>query len=638
MQPFIICTAGHIDHGKTALVKALTGTDTDRLKEEKERGITIELGYAFLSESIAFVDVPGHERFIKNMAAGAATVDFALLVIAADDGIMPQTREHFDILRLLGIKDGVIAITKCGLAAEDWVDMVAADIEALVAGTFLEGRPILRVDSLSLKGIDALRSALFELSDKKRSVDLGALFRLPVDRVFSVKGFGTVVTGSALSGAVQLEDKLTLLPQGTEVRVRGIETQGKTLTRATGGMRVALNVAPIAVEDISRGDVLVTSGRMQPTFMLDTNLTILESSPIRVRQRERVRVHIGCSEIMARVVLIDKNELGPGESGLAQLRLESMTAARRMDRFVIRRYSPQITIGGGQVLDANPPKHRKRDEDKLVDSLSRLSEAKGTALIEGILVREGLVSFDDLVTKAALSVDEVETEISNLSVDGRLLEMEAKGLRQIVSVSLLERFEKEATAELAVYHQKNPLKVGAKKGEILHRVGKNLPDFVVRQFVDKARERNVIVLKGDDLIALHGFEVKLSDKQRTQLNKTLSALQTGGFTPPDIAALCELLGTDEKSVKGILQLLIDDGKIVGTDGKIYFHIDAVQQGIARLKQAFSSAETLSMSDFRQLLDTTRKYALPLLNYYDNRGITLRKDELRLAGPKLNAAV
>ncbi len=635
MQPFIICTAGHIDHGKTALVKALTGTDTDRLKEEKERGITIELGYAFLSDAVAFVDVPGHERFIKNMAAGAATVDFALLVVAADDGIMPQTREHLDILRLLGIQDGVTAITKCDLMDEDWIDLVEADLRDLTDGTFLEGRPIVRVDSLSGRGVDTLREALFSLSAQKRGVDQSALFRLNVDRVFSVKGFGTVVTGSALSGAVHPEDKLTLLPKGLEVRVRGIESQGRRLPRGTGGMRLALNLAPVGVEDIERGDVLVTPERMRPTFMLDTTLSVLASSPIPVRQRERVRVHLGCAEIMARVVLIDKDALLPGETGFAQLRLESMTAALRLDRFVIRRYSPQLTIGGGQVLDANPEKHRRRDEERVVRSLERLGESKGAALIEGILAREGVLPFDDLAVKAALPTDQVEEEIADLSVAGRVLELEARGARQIISVALLERFESALEAALSAFHAKNPLKVGAKKGEVLNRAGKGLPDFVLKQFLDKAVERGVIALKGDDLIAAFQFEVKLSDKQKKLLRDSVDAIVKGGFQPPDLSFLSAAFGAEEKSLKGLLQLKVDEGLLVCLDGKIYFHVDSVNEGVVRLREAFGRQESLSMSDFRQLLGTTRKYALPLLNYYDNKGITQRKDEIRLPGPKLN---
>ena len=634
MQPYTICTAGHIDHGKTALVKALTGTDTDRLKEEKARGITIELGYAFLNDNIAFVDVPGHVRFIKNMAAGAAAVDFALLVVAADDGIMPQTREHFDILRLLGISDGVVAVTKCDMADEEWIDLVEADIREMVKGSFLEERPLVRMDSLSGRGVEELRDVLLGLAGKKKRVDGHAVFRLPVDRVFSVKGFGTVVTGSALSGTVSLEDRLTLLPDGQDIRVRGIESQGKSLNRAVGGMRVALNIAPASVEELSRGDILVTPGHLRPTFMLDTSLSILEGAPVSLCQRDRVRVHLGCAEIMARAVILDKDEVHPGETGLVQLRLESMTAAARTDRFVIRRYSPQLTIGGGQVLDANPKKHRKREKEAVLVALNRLRDSGGGALIEGILAEAGYLSWAELVSKSAMPDEEVEDAIADMSVKGRVIELEAKGKRQLISVSLLEKFNAAMTGFLTSYHRENSLRLGAQKGEILRTAARGLPEFIVNRLWKSAIEDDVLKAQGNGMFSLVEFSVQLNAHQGQQLELLEGALKGGRFAPPDSGELAGAIKADEKTAKGLLQVLVDRGVAVAAGGKVFFHADAVQDGIGLLRRAYETKESLSMSEFRQLLDTSRKYALPLINHYDNHGVTLRRNDDRLPGPNL----
>jgi selenocysteine-specific elongation factor len=635
MKPVIVGTAGHIDHGKTALVKALTGTNTDRLKEEQERGITIELGYAFLTDKIAIIDVPGHERFVKNMVAGVATVDFACLVVAADDGIMPQTREHFDILRLLGIEDGIVVITKCALAQDDWIDMVQEDIAAMVAGSFLEGRPVVRVDSLDGRGIEDARAALVEMAGRKKDRAAGAVFRLPIDRVFSIKGFGTVVTGSALSGSVGVEDRLELLPGGEIVRVRGIESQGSMLRAATAGMRVALNIPQVAVDDVERGDVLATPERLRPTFMLDVECRILEGSPVALEQRQRVRLHTGTKEVMARVVILDRDRIEPGEQGLVQLRLEERTAVQRLDRYVIRRYSPQMTIGGGRILDANPAKHRKRHAGEVVTTLAALGDSREEQVVERIVAKEKVISFDDLVTAASLPAERVEDLVGALNIEGRLIELEAKGKRYLCGKELYASFTRELADALAKFHAKNPLRGGVKKGEILARWKKELPDFLLRRFVELATAELVVRSPAGDLLALHDFRIQLSKKQRATLESMEAALRAGRFQPPDIAALAADSLLDEKAARQLAQVLVDEGKAINIEGKIYFLSDIVREGIALLRTAFESAAELTMSDFRQLVDTSRKYSLPLLNYYDSRGITTRTGDTRVAGPRLN---
>jgi selenocysteine-specific elongation factor len=635
MRPVIIGTAGHIDHGKTALVRALTGTNTDRLKEEQARGITIDLGYAFLAERVAIIDVPGHERFIKNMVAGVATVDFALLVVAADDGVMPQTREHFDILRLLGIEDGIVAITKCDLADEDWIDMVEEEIRGLAAGSFLDGRPVIRVDSLSGRGIEDVRRALLDLASRQQDRPAGAVFRLPIDRVFTIKGFGTVVTGSALSGVVAVEDKLELLPRGDLVRVRGIESQGRSERTASAGMRVALNVTPLAVEDVERGDVLATPGRLQPTFMLDAECRILEGSPVALEQRQRVRVHLGTKEVLARAVIIDRDRIEPGQEGLVQLRLEERTTAQRLDRYVIRRYSPQLTIGGGRVLDAAPRKYRRRHAEEAASTLRQLGDSRDEQVLLRVLDKARVLGFAELVTRTNLPAERVEELVGILGVDGELIELEARGERHLLGGRLFADFSTEVSAALAEYHKKNPLKVGAKRGEILARYKKELPDFALRHLVDLAVAGGVVDAPGGDLLAAHGFEVQLTKKQREALAGFERSLREGRFQPPDLTALAEDTGLDEKAARQLVQVLVDRELAINLEGKIYFHTQVVAEGIEILRREFEKRPELTMSELRQAVDTSRKYALPLFNYCDSQGLTTRKGDVRVAGPRLN---
>jgi selenocysteine-specific elongation factor len=637
MQPVIIGTAGHIDHGKTALVKALTGTNTDRLKEEQERGITIELGYAFLTDRIAFIDVPGHERFIKNMVAGVATVDFALLVIAADDGIMPQTREHFDILQLLGIEDGVIAITKCDLADDDWIDLVEEDIKGMVRGSFLHEKPILRVDSLSGLGMAGMHEALIQLAGRKREQAPGAIFRLPIDRVFSVKGFGTVVTGSALSGSVSVDDKLELLPKGLQIRVRGMESQGNHVNLATRGMRAALNLSQVSVEDISRGDLLATPSRLRPTFMLDVECRILETSPVALTQRQRVRLHVGTKEVMARSVILDREKIDPGQEGLVQFRLEEPTATQRLDRYVIRRYSPQITIGGGRILDANPQKHRKQHEQEVVSSLKQLGEAKVEQLIKRLLLKERVISVENLVTMSGLSAEQVDEAVGELGMEGEISELEAKGAVYLFHNTVFLEFKEQLTARLEGFHRKNRLRPGAKRGEILSGIKTDLPDFLTKHFLEVCFASSVIKATGSDLLALDGFDVVLTPKEQSSLREMESAIEKGLFKPPDLGALATAQSLAEKAARTLLQVLVDQGKAVLLDGKLYFHSTVVSVGARKLKEKFETTAELTMSDFRTLVDTSRKYALPLLNYYDSLGYTIRKGDVRVPGPKLEQA-
>ncbi|MFO8071583.1 MAG: selenocysteine-specific translation elongation factor [Polyangia bacterium] len=634
MRPVIIGTAGHIDHGKTALVKALTGTDTDRLSEEKQRGITIELGYAFLREGLAVIDVPGHERFVKQMVAGAATIDLALLVVAADDGVMPQTREHLEILSLLGVSAGAVAITKIDLVDEDWLELVEEDLREEIAGSFLEGSPVVRVDSLSGRGVEEIRGVIEELAAERGEPETGPFFRLPIDRVFTMRGFGTVVTGSVVSGSVEIGDRLELLPAGKTVRVRGIQSQGREQQRVSSGMRAALNLPQIGVDEADRGDVLATSGRMRPTYMLDAECALLPSSPVALEQRQRVRLHVGTKEVLARVRLLDRESIAPGEQGLVQLRLEERVAAQRLDRYVIRRYSPQITIGGGRLLDANPGKHRRRHSERVVGSLRRLGDQSREDVALRILETARVADLEELVARSGLAVELVERQLEEAISRGDVLEVAARGRPYFVEKRACDELVAALVAALKKYHERNPLRAGAKRGEILGPWKKRMPDFAVARCVETAIENGAIRAPGGDLLADADFEIRLDPRQEQLLAAIERALSEGGFRPPDLADLAGAVGLGEDETRQLAQVLVDRNRAINLEGKIYFHLDTVRRGADLLRGELVKNGEITMSGFRQLVGTTRKYALPLLNYYDAQGLTARRGDVRVPGRSL----
>jgi selenocysteine-specific elongation factor len=414
MSHFIIGTAGHIDHGKTSLVKALTGMDTDSLKEEKERNITIDIGFAFLGDDITIIDVPGHEKFIKNMMAGVSTIDFALFVIAADDGIMPQTREHLDILNLLQVSDGVVVLTKADMVEPDWLELVKEEIKDEMKGTFLEGKEIMVVDSLSGRGIDELKEVITDRKEKKAPRMDKGIFKLPVDRVFTMKGFGTIVTGTILSGRLKEGDRLSLQPKNIEVRVKGLQSHGVNKSELMLGDRAAVNLHGVSVEEIERGNILVSLGYLEPTYMFTSKFYLLNSAK-KLATRTRVRVHAGTNEVLGRIVLLDREELLPGQSCFSELRLEEQMNISPEERFVVRSYSPQSVIGGGQILNINDKKTKRYDNDYLT-VLAELEKGDPDKLIEEIV----FLSFNkplniaEISKKAAVSEAEAERAVDSL--------------------------------------------------------------------------------------------------------------------------------------------------------------------------------------------------------------------------------
>ncbi|HMX27806.1 MAG TPA: selenocysteine-specific translation elongation factor, partial [Blastocatellia bacterium] len=485
MKRIIVGTAGHIDHGKTSLVRALTGVDADRLKEEKERGITIDIGFADLTVGdvhFGFVDVPGHERFVKNMLAGAHGMDLVMLTVAADEGVMPQTREHFDICRLLEIKAGLIVLTKIDMVDAEFADLVEADVADYVAGSFLESAPILRVSSRTGEGIDELKKALAALAKKVEARDERAVARLPVDRVFTIKGFGTVVTGTLVAGRIALGDELELLPSANRrARVRGLQVHGHVTQEAKAGERTAVNLQGIELDEVARGQALAPAGRLVAASMLDVKLRLLKSAPRPLRTRSRVRLHIGTAEALARVVLLGQSELAPGADCFAQLRLESPVPALPKDHFIVRSYSPMVTIGGGVIVDALPRKHRVREGAQAAAQLEKLAAADDVeqiALLAEMAGEQGM-SFTALAARSGLPDDAIKRAADSLTKSRRLAAVTANPLL-LLARTQFDELAKQTRALLKAFHSRAPLESGMPREELREKIFSQLPPEIFR--------------------------------------------------------------------------------------------------------------------------------------------------------------
>jgi selenocysteine-specific elongation factor len=617
MRYVIMGTAGHIDHGKSALVKALTGVDPDRLKEEKERGITIDLGFADLAYegdlTIGIVDVPGHERLVRNMLAGAGGIDFVLMVIAADEGIMPQSREHLAICDLLKIKSGLVAITKSDLVEPDWLELVESEVRDFVKGTFLEGAKIIPVSSVTGQNLERLREAIGEVAREVEVKPSEGLFRLPVDRVFTLKGFGTVVTGTAVSGSASVEETLDILPGGLKTRVRGLQSHGRPVKKVYAGQRAALNLQGIEKEDLHRGDTLVSAGRFSPTRAVDARLELLPDAPP-VKNRGLVHFHLGTSETVARVILYEAEQLKPGGSSYCQLRLQDPVVAQSGDRFIVRRFSPVDTIGGGEVLDPQPGRRRKRDGIADLEVFERGTVAEKIAQkvrkssMRGIEVAqlEGWLRAE--VPSIASAVKELEKQGEVKRHGDTLIHSDASAA-----------FAKAVIERLGKFHRTNPMKPGMSKEELRGalRMEPRMFNSMVQALGEVAVEKDILRLKS--------FKAAASDADR---QRVLKLLDEKGFQPPDKKELASALGVDEKKMAGILGLLATEGSAVRMSDTLYLSRASYDRMIEMLKGHYAKKPEMTVAEFRDLLGTTRKYALPYLEHLDSNGVTLRVGDVR----------
>ena len=622
----IIGTAGHIDHGKTTLIKALSGIETDTTQEEKDRGMSINLGFAYFDlpsgKRCGVVDVPGHEKFIKNMLAGVSGINLVLLLVDSREGIMPQTKEHIDILTLLGIENYIIVMTKIDLIEEEYRELVKEDIREFIAGTVLENSPIIEVDSISKKGLDNLLETIDKKTEDIEAKNVEKNARLNIDRSFQVKGFGTVVTGTLTEGVVNVGDELVIYPKGIKTKVRNIQVHAKDVDKAYAGQRTAINLANIKFDDVKRGDTLATADSLTNTYMLDSEIKLINDERANLELWDRVRVYIGTEEVMARVVPLGTDLLKAGESSFAQLRLEDEIAVKNYDKFIIRTYSPMITIGGGVILDASPNKHRRFNEE-ILEKLKVQLEGNSTDLIANYLLSHNnyLVSKDSIVKDLQLPENEVVESIAQLVETATAYETKLGYIHKKKYEEVLEKLKKL----LVEYHNKFKLKVGIPKIEVLSKF--KLSQKETLELLDLFIENNEIRLEGN-LIAEKDFVVNYDKKQLAEKERIEKVLLEGGFTPPTIKDLTN----GEKPRVEILESLIDN-TIVRLDADLVLHANVLKEAIQKVENHFSANEQMGLAEFRDISGSSRKYSMAILEYLDKLGITRRVENYRVLAKK-----
>jgi selenocysteine-specific elongation factor len=633
MKHVIVGTAGHIDHGKTSLVKTLTGVDADRLKEEKRRGITIDIGFAHLELSdfrLGFVDVPGHERFIKNMLAGAHGLDLVMLVIAADEGVMPQTREHFDICRLLRIPAGFVALTKCDMVEPDWLELVTGEVAEFLRGSFLDGAPVVPVSAKTGAGVAAVKAALRAAASSAREKNAGRPPRLPVDRVFTIRGFGTVVTGTLISGRFQTGDEVDILPGGRRSRIRGIEAHNAAADRAEAGQRTALNLSGVEVHELHRGQAVVPAGRFAETSMLDVELELLPSAEKPLPDRARIRLHHGASETMARVALLGAADgataLAPGERRFAQLRLESPILALPTDRFIIRSYSPQLTIGGGMALDVHPERHR-RNESGLIPFLTRLVEGtpqRVAAFIER--AKATGVTPVDLARLTGESDERLASEIDTLCKRGEVVVIESVKPTRIVWTKHFGIVKETLKSFLHNYHRREPMRRGVSREEVRESLGAMTPTEVFRAAVEALHAEKRIVAEGD-LLRLASFRPEAAGAAAELKTKLENVFQSAGLQGLSMTEAFEKLTVSETQGKPVFFLLLNEKRLTRV-GDLVMHAEAIERLTADVRALKGSVAAIDVGFFKERFGLSRKYAIPLLEYLDAARITRRTGNVR----------
>lgn len=630
MKHVIIGTAGHVDHGKTLLIKALTGIDTDRLAEEKKRGITIELGFAHLDwpdgTQAGIVDVPGHERFIKNMLAGAGGVDLAMLIVAADEGFMPQTVEHLNILTLLGIRDGLIVITKKDMVDAEWLEMVQEEVRERAKGSFLEGKPILAVSAYTGEGIAELKQALYTLVHAAAEKSVRVPFRLPVDRVFSVDGFGTVVTGTLIEGCMSEGDAAELVPSGSETRIRNLQVHGSTVHTAYAGQRVAVNLAGLKKTDVQRGDAVARPGSVRISRMLDVKLTNLRDSGRVITNDMQVHLYHGAAVMLAKVVLLDRDALEPGESAYAQLRMAEPIAAKNGDRFVIRFYSPLETIGGGIILDDAPIRH-KRNVPAVIEALRIKEGGSAGDRVEQTLVelKTALPPAAQLAAKLGMEAEQLAAELGGLLGAGRIVEP-LPG--RYIASSALDEVAASCKALLAGYHAKNPLHAGMKAAELRQKLFRAMEQTIADALLSELCREGVIRRAGERY-ALAEFEVRYTKRQNAIRDKLLKYYRGAGIEPITVEEIAASFPQNERAdFKQVMDSVLSAGELVMLSPEICYHKEAYARACGAAKAHFAENETITLAQMRDSLGTSRKYALAILEYFDKTGITKKEGDFR----------
>lgn len=625
MKNIIIGTAGHIDHGKTTLIKALTGRNTDRWEEEQRRGITIDLGFTWFDlkngDRVGIIDVPGHEKFINNMVAGVVGMDLVILVVAADEGIMPQTREHMDILGLLGIKKSILVLNKCDLVDEEWLELVEEEIQEELKGTFLEDAPVVRVSAATGQGLEELTDTIIRvMADEVEEKDTQTIPRLPIDRVFTLSGFGTIITGTLISGTISKEDVLEMYPIGKECKIRSIQVHGQDKDKCYAGQRVAINLSNIKKKEIHRGCVIAPKNSMKNTDLLDVKLSVLPDSMRIVTNHERLHLYTGTSEILCRAVLLDKEEIGPGESGLVQLRLEEEIALKRGDRFVVRFYSPMETIGGGVVLEPNPVR-KKRFDEKAIEELKKKESGSLADVMELHIKQHAdtMITMAELAKIMAHSVDELQEYLEELKEEGIVHVFAMKK-----DVYLWHRDSEYALRQkiqeaLEAYHKRYPYRYGMKKAEIHNTYLKKVKPIVFDAYIEQLVAQNQIGRK-DEYLHLAEFEVS-KDAMFLKTEKTLvDAFEKAGF---DFVRFSEIdLGTiPRETAEDVLLLLVDEERVVRINEEMFTMKYLMDEAEEKIRKHLENEDVITIAQVRDMFSTSRKSAKPILEYMDSIKVT-----------------
>ncbi len=639
MKNIIVGTAGHIDHGKTTLIKALSGKDTDRWEEEKKRGITIDLGFAYFdlpnNNRIGIIDVPGHERFIKNMLAGVIGMDLVLLVIAADEGIMPQTEEHINILNLLGIKNGIVVLTKCDLVDSDWLELVKEDIKDELKGTFLAESPVIEVSSVTGKGIDKLIDLIQNMTaDTVQERDIYTIPRLPIDRAFTISGFGTVITGTLISGQIKKGDELEIYPINKICKVRNIQVHNSDVDTCFAGQRAAINLSNIKKSELYRGCVIAPINSMKNTMMLDVKVNLLKSSRRIVENRSRLHLYTGTSEVLCRIVLLDKERLSPGESCYAQLRLEEEIAVRRGDKFILRFYSPMETIGGGEIIEPVPNK-KSRADDNLIESLKVKEQGSHTDVIENIIKENSAIipSVNELAKITAMSAEEIGINVSELEEQGKITIIRLKNDSYIWHKSYERDIETKVVKYIEDFNNKNPYKNGIKKSEIkskfFSKIKQNVFDEIINNMIS-----NASLAQKNDFLFVIGFELKKDDKYNSIKGKIENLTSSSEY---NFVKLSQILDIDKElkapvdsiSIEDILMSMIEAGEVIKIADDTFSSITIINNAKELLIDYLQKNNKISAAEYRDLLDTNRKSAITLLEYFDNCKLTKRVENDRV---------
>ena len=629
-KSIIVGTAGHIDHGKSTLIEALTGTHPDRLEEEKRRGITIDLGFAFLEDEgvrYGFVDVPGHERFVKNMLAGASGIDLVLLVIAADELIKPQTREHFDICRLLGVQRGVIALTKSDLADSDTRELARMEIEEFVKGTFLANAPIVQVSAKTQRGLTELKAALRAAVQEISAKDTGRYFRLPIDRSFAVKGFGSVVTGTLFSGHVAVGDEVELLPAGKVLRVRGLQTGGKSVERADAGQRTAVNLAGIEHTAIQRGMVLSSRGRLRTTRRVDVRLELLPGAPA-LKHRAQVHFHAGTLETIGEVYMLGARELAPGESAMAQIRLQDEAVLVRGDRFIVRQFSPVVTIGGGAVLDPHARRFSAKDTGR-AQFLGTLEKGSREEILQAMAERNILgITAEEIIVRTGWVQQEIQSAARSLS-DKTLIRIVSSEPLILIAETIFTEIGKKLLARVERFHKENPLLPGITREELKASLGRRVRPETFATALQWLLEPKKITLQGE-FIKKAGAEITLAPEELRAQEQITRAFAKAGLAVPSVKEVLAQLKFEAARAEKLLQILLREKVLVRVSADLIFHRDALD-ALTRLLVQYkkSKGDRIGVPAFKELTGITRKYAIPLLEYLDRQRQTRREGDERV---------